>query len=524
MEALTIRLGQDILWYIFVLNANMEHESEDTLPAITTLLRSSQVCSTWRNFINACPSLWARVVNFDWLQNEDWRNEVIRRTGRSDLFIRGGGKPRLKGIEDAIILIVVQNWPRMRSLDLDFEQADPKSFLIHDSDVWRTLRRPSKILESFQWTLLANNDRNSLAGGVIFSPPEFSIFDNSAPSLRVFIAPNINFSLQASWISQLRRLALNAPIHIGTLLEVLNDLPLLESFEDQDSCMIAHPHSNQLRSASPVVLPHLKEIIIYTTLDIEPSMGLLAKIRPLHGCLLSFYNNPGRSECDPSTRAITAASEVLSSYSGHAELAEAGEVTLSLLEREFVFAVSLPGTDMAFDFAINCCDHLPDFAVKNLFTALKFPDFHHIRVLKLRLRTRQGILHSNPKITEFCASVSSVETLDTTTKTLQFLLRLPGEALKSAFPVLRKVVLHYPELHHVPTIQTFLAFRTASGTPVSTLSIYVIREADLTSLDEFTGLIVAILKYDTVKKEHFKVKEYICGSGRPTQFLITEPE
>ncbi|KDR77727.1 hypothetical protein GALMADRAFT_411780 [Galerina marginata CBS 339.88] len=87
-----VQLNRDLLWQIFSLNAEigpLEPEPHD-IPAIHTLRHTSQVCSAWRDLALDCRSLWARVIDFNCLRHEEWRDEVLRRTATSPLSVRCG--------------------------------------------------------------------------------------------------------------------------------------------------------------------------------------------------------------------------------------------------------------------------------------------------------------------------------------------------------------------------------------------------------------------------------------------------
>ncbi|KDR68745.1 hypothetical protein GALMADRAFT_1027004 [Galerina marginata CBS 339.88] len=79
----------------------MEQKTEMEIPALVTLRYFSQVCSRWRELAVGSPSLWAHVLNFNFLQQkvggQHWGKEVILRSGTAHLHVRatnvgcGGG-------------------------------------------------------------------------------------------------------------------------------------------------------------------------------------------------------------------------------------------------------------------------------------------------------------------------------------------------------------------------------------------------------------------------------------------------
>ncbi|KAF8802064.1 hypothetical protein BYT27DRAFT_7113497, partial [Phlegmacium glaucopus] len=86
-RASVLRLNNDVLYYIFKLNADM-FSYED---ALSNTRKVSQVCQGWRNIILGSPSMWGRLLDFDSLRwsSDNWQNEVLRRSGSSStLWIR----------------------------------------------------------------------------------------------------------------------------------------------------------------------------------------------------------------------------------------------------------------------------------------------------------------------------------------------------------------------------------------------------------------------------------------------------
>lgn len=79
-------ISEDILWVIFMINAE---DSVAHLPLDTTR-NCSQVCRTWRHSLVGTSFIWGKLMDWCSLNQEtsdEWRNEVLRRSGTSLLWI-----------------------------------------------------------------------------------------------------------------------------------------------------------------------------------------------------------------------------------------------------------------------------------------------------------------------------------------------------------------------------------------------------------------------------------------------------
>jgi hypothetical protein len=502
----------------------LEPEALD-IPAINTLRHTSQVCSAWRDLVLDTKSLWGRVIDFNCLRNEEWREEVMRRTGTSPLFVRCDrehwGLPGSLDFEDKVISILTENWTRVRSLKIKFWRPQATDY-VNDRAIWCLLERPATALEVFELSLCTPAREGHYRNPPVLSPSGFKVFNHDAPSLKVFIAPYIRPDIQTSWTSQLRVLELHTPIPVYELLEALKNMPLLESLNDTSGCAIINGDADRLRSLSSnrIRLPRLQSINICTGLNIIPYLIFLRHIEPADGRILAFYNYPGEPECDPDKEAITAASDVLRTFSKHAGLACSTELDLHLMRYQFAFQARLPG-DTIFRFFQYCYGDLPAHTASELFSALNFADFPQARKLTLWLQETEGVHYSDPKIARFLKSVATIEFLETSPDTLRFLLLLPDSIIEEAFPDLQHISIRCPEVGEVSLLHPFLAFRRAIRRPISILSISILSgKFDLTFLEEFTGLKVIMFHFCEEDEEEYKIGEYICGSGSPQELIL----
>ncbi|KDR86175.1 hypothetical protein GALMADRAFT_132757 [Galerina marginata CBS 339.88] len=473
-----LKLHNDILWWIFWLNADMEDEAEeeDTIAAIDTLRYSSQVCSVWRHVILSFSSLWGQVINLSHLEHDDWREEVLRRTGRSLLSVLWvyPGAGRLS--ENLAAEILRSYWNRIRWLELDFTSIRwGNNFNI--AQFWEIFQRPSEVLEAFR-VFFHRKDRNP---SLIISPSDFVVFNNLAPALRVFFAPNIKFKLDAPWLGNIRFLALNGQVSAYDVIQAIPHMPLLECLTDETSAIACSGDARHaLFSLPQITAPSIKEIILLSYKDMGRYMDFLAQIKPAAGCYLTFSH----TGLTPDAKTLTLANEVLYTYSRCCDFPNANYISLDLDDNHFNVEVQVPGKGQ-FCFEIRPHQSFRCNVVEALFAALPSVEFQELTV--------------NPE-------------------TLEFLLNLPGDILALSFPVLHTVEIpRYLMEEELSTIKQFLTSRISIGRPVGVLSIPIdlncYKDSDLRSLEELTGLTI-ILQYGGKKHEH------TCGNGCVEDLLI----
>ncbi|KDR77826.1 hypothetical protein GALMADRAFT_414243 [Galerina marginata CBS 339.88] len=502
-----LNLHNDILWWIFYLNADMEDEAEeeDAIAAIDTLRYSSQVCSRWRQVILSFSSLWGQVINLSHLEHHDWRDEVLRRTGRSLLSVLWV-KPdveRLSG--DIAAEILKRHWDRIRWLELNFTYPH----IMDDVNILQFLnifQRPSEVLEIFRVSF----KRGDQTPSPILSPSNFAVVSNLAPALRVFFAPNIKFNLAAPWLANLRFLALNGHVSAYDVIQAIPHMPLLECMRSEHSAIACT--GDTLSSLPQITAPSIKQIMLSSYSDMGPYMDFLAHIKPAAGCCLAFSH----SGTTPDAKTLTLANEVLYTYSRCYDFRSAIDISLDLGYNHFFVEAQIP-RKAQFCFQLRPDGSLRCDVVKALFAALPSGGFQELKVLSLEI-SEYVFGPANSRITQFILSVSSVEYLTISPETLQFLLNFPSDILAASFPVLHTVeITRYLMKRELSTIRQFLTSRISIGRPIGVLSIPTDLESytsfDLRSLERFTGLTV-IIQYKGEESEH------ICGNGRIEELLI----
>ncbi|KDR83254.1 hypothetical protein GALMADRAFT_263599 [Galerina marginata CBS 339.88] len=196
-------LASDLLWEIFLLNANMDDDSyykinsnttaaenyeraEIRSRAMVTTTYTSQVCRRWRTLLLTSSSLWGRVVDLEllFLGKENWRVEVLRRTGISLLYVKGRFKQSVKLYvhQNAVIALLDREWPRIQKFHVTLGLSNDHGPL-GTHPFWGVIQRPAEHLESFTLTLKVNQMLQPLDDT---ETPPIRLFLDHAPSLREF--------------------------------------------------------------------------------------------------------------------------------------------------------------------------------------------------------------------------------------------------------------------------------------------------------------------------------------------------
>ncbi|KDR73295.1 hypothetical protein GALMADRAFT_251903 [Galerina marginata CBS 339.88] len=113
-----------------------------------------------------------------------------------------------------------------------------------------------------------------------------------------------------------------------------------------------------------------------------------------------------------------------------------------------------------------------DDTFNKIFSALHPPIFHHVQMLNLCVHRKNCVPPTDPNFINFIASFPSLEILETDPTTLDYLLGLPKDVLKSAFPVLQEIKIDLVEdPEEVVPIRDFILSRMALGVPISIVAI-----------------------------------------------------
>ncbi|KAF8873491.1 hypothetical protein CPB84DRAFT_622371 [Gymnopilus junonius] len=235
-------LSTDALSLIFETLILTNTSRNEGLP-LSQLIRASQVCHDWREITLDSPLLWGRCIslNHPILLEEQWRKEILRRSGKAPLWIQG--KMLMEKITNFFFAIIKEEWERVQVLDV---------ILVDSSDMWNgawaPILRPSPMLQIFK---LANE----------FSPftryPAPFLTDH-APQIKIFRSSNISFNLHAPWISHIQELTIRGSFSLPDVLAALRNMRKIRHLQIN----FTNVGSDVVECPSPVHLPDLEELMI----------------------------------------------------------------------------------------------------------------------------------------------------------------------------------------------------------------------------------------------------------------------
>lgn len=506
-------LHVDILWEIFILNANLDdistvhvlYEPGQGSPRyryspLTITRRTSQVCQLWRNLILNSSSIWGRLIHLDFLDqaSEDWRMEVLRRSGNAPLTIKGDVMGYI--IEDFFFLLLEVEWTRIKWLDVrmnnDYEFED---------NVWDPIHCANPTLEYFNLRYYSNSIR-------IQGRSSKSLFGDNAPLLRAFHSTSVGFSLASPWITQLRHITLSSLLSLSDILQALQNMPLLESLQiNQLSPGTSH---NMPYPLPRIVLGHLRKLTVTGRFEvILPFLDCIIQVAP--GCGLSLtlsshsihtIDEVKKDDC----RRIFArfAQTYFSKFSPNAISIYVDGPTNSFVFSDRLGAVRLPSSPIykveivTTESIVMCVPYLSR-------TVLTYP-MGAISFLELSLPSH-GLFPDGKFDLELVnvlrgfISLTTLEIKEITT--LSTIVQLYQTI--ALFPSLRKLVLVLQQKLDVQLIQQYLTMRKTFGAPLESLDLTFTSPryfGDMTALESVTGL--NIIWSDEVKHS---LMEYTCG-------------
>ena len=484
------KLHRDLLWQIFTIITTLDlpkigqrFDTYSSCPSpLTTAHHISQVCASWRQLIIDSPSLWGNIIDLRSLRQESdtWRNEVLLRTGNSNLSIFGdicgkGWQHAKKFLE----ILLKNHWTRIQWVQVEFNDFDIVEWLQPDNGAWSALGRPVPNLRFFSIRFVHNARPPSIC-----SSPGFILFANHAPLLAHFQQNHLPINLEASWTSSLISLGLDSAsnLKLSDLLETCSRMRSLQTLR----LMFEY---GQTKSPSlegtlhHVKMPSLSTLVIGSPLDV--SLAFLDHITPAPGCSFELF-------VDLNTQTIT--------------------------PTEFVV-----GQRIIAKFANNyfCHWHATSFQLEIRPEFLRVGDTRGFTV-SIYGSTTIPIPPFLPQAllgTFEPAHTSGVKTLWVTTRALIHIINLHnGDDQQCPFPQI-KTLKWEPDLFPDCTslIMNFLATRQKLGMPIEIFDFTEWRGSlpipvDTKMLEEIPGLKVLLREKD---KGQDTPRAYVCGSGRP---------
>ncbi|KDR72015.1 hypothetical protein GALMADRAFT_159109 [Galerina marginata CBS 339.88] len=273
-----LSLDRDVLLFIFKLNADI-FSDENSLKG-TRL--ASQVCRDWRDAILETPSLWGRLIDLDQLvsSTDDWKAEVLRRSGDASLWIRRTGiifetRPTYtEPIQEFFFSVLNKHWDRIEQLVVSMDVGGL------NGELWSAIYRPSPHLRVFSL------DLHAFAMDPTSTPSSKTLFSGYAPVLHTFDGAVIQFELQAPWFSSLRSIQLGARLTFSEILHAFNLMPRLESIQI-DQAKPINLHAMEMSHLPRLHLQNLHQIRLSSNLT--TCAAFLEYITPAHGCSINIH-------------------------------------------------------------------------------------------------------------------------------------------------------------------------------------------------------------------------------------------
>jgi hypothetical protein len=499
-----LKLHDDLFWSIFNWNANMAEDKSIFLSeprALTTTHQSSQVCQRWRRIILYASSLWGNLLDLDMLSmgNDEWRDEILRRTGVSLLSVRSTLRPLAgsKSSREFFYSLFEKNWDRIRTLYISQNLINLvfDGYAKLDETRWsRILSSPAKNMESFRF--LVNPQAFPPDSSPILKSNSAGLFNNSAPMLTEFEISTIHCS--TTFFPHLRAFSADSVFgfDVGQFLDALRHMNLLESLKLTH--FLVSPSKQRIDSESTsVLLPRLMDIHLEGPLDCAT---LLDNIQPAVGCTFKLVitdESPKESELMRTAYRVVFwyAQSYCMTYPTSSLSVNLSDFSVTIIAipyngcKSSQFTIPLPKSDAGvYEYLL----------LLNSFPISAFPLITHLR------------LDVPYQYEAFCfksllSSFSSVEELKCTEQTLEKLDRI--SATEHFFPQLKILKLTRLNYHHnlfapaganepldeceLPPFFKFLSKRWENERPIEILDLnrdYISHPRILRLLDRFSGL------------------------------------
>ncbi|KJA24379.1 hypothetical protein HYPSUDRAFT_38813 [Hypholoma sublateritium FD-334 SS-4] len=516
------KLHDDLLYEIFFLNTCRgpilqwnpneyldQSEISESPPEATR--RASQVCRSWREILLHSPSIWARCMTLEALDQRDsrWRNHVLQRTGQSVLTITA----RQIMLPDSALSLFLENlldtqWTRVGELYLTTTNS-----ILRSTRISGAFLRPAPNLKVFI--------TRPTGGWLQLNLP---LFSGNAPSLEYLCLLGINNSgidirSPAMFTNNMRHLEFSqqTDLHVNELIAACLRMPLLEHLKIN----VPNLTVNGLPDAdlpSRVSMPRLRFVgICCPILDIYPLF--MDRVAASIDCELSNIHILDPRVEGESAESLQCMDRVLSKYANsafihHQGQSNTGETFLHIAPMRFHFACygkrfQIYVGNSTVNTVARLLDTIQTFVYAStpgkleLFVSL--PDDVHPQAPHWRR------VHAEAKLTQTLKSMRAIHTLQICDDHLSTLHRISGAEI--LFPRLK--ILDIRGGNHNFDLESkvlqFLAQRYAVA-PVAVLRIKINEQDDIPwveihSMDDLTGLTISWERYG-------RGFQYICGGEK----------
>ncbi|PPR02571.1 hypothetical protein CVT26_011959 [Gymnopilus dilepis] len=466
-------LSSDALEYIFWMNT----ERNDKPPSALTLVRTSQVCMSWRHLILSSPSLWGQVFDLDYFKNREFREEIIRRTGQSVISLKSRpGWPSRGGATytkfEVVVSFLEQNWQRLKSIDLSF-YSEAEEWTEYKDRVWTVLQRPAPFLHDFSFSspdaFGFEDDPSNLR-----PPKGLVLFGNYAPQLKIFDAPELPFNPRASWLGYLRELRFTEISALPDLLLALQNMPLLEVLY---LCNSDSPQEYPLSNWTPlpdVRLPSLKNVEVHFDVKLEAKqyLNFLRRLKPMALCFPRFTIF-AEEDTVSDEQNLTDFIEILTIFAIFCGLDQSTSVNVGIFDDFFIFKVLvLSLTEVAsINIGVGDSEATLDNRYKKAFlSTFQRSSFRSMGELSFAVWIAEVTLRQEPEIDEFLQMFQAITHLETSPQSANFFQQILLDAGATLFPLLHTIEFSsgpwgYKE--HALPVQTFVRAMLATGHPIA---------------------------------------------------------
>ena len=285
------RLDADVLWIIFSLNTlsdyNFTSGDDDyditTDRALITARFTSQVCRLWRSVMLSSPEIWGNSLNFKYLEqrNDNWRNEVLGRTGTAPLSIIARDLKNRSAGKKLLFSLFEREAGRIRRVHTS---TDGFSQEISKESAWTKLflqEAPNLEIVSFRQYHGTNTSLSKVF-----------LFDNRPSNIHTFIMQGFTFFLPGPWNESLRHLKVLLGSVVNSLVPALACMPKLESLH-LEKCEINEDVEREII----LTLPNIRQF--HFDNDLKSAAAILDHIPPTEGLTSNIIMHAGRHSSLP---------------------------------------------------------------------------------------------------------------------------------------------------------------------------------------------------------------------------------
>ncbi|KAF4622529.1 hypothetical protein D9613_009636 [Agrocybe pediades] len=503
----------DVLSEIFLSLTSYDQYDPNSQP-LKALRLASHVCSSWRQLILSSPVIWARNINVDELNHmtDDWRSEVLRRTGDAVLSIKGTGRHLSAKSERFIVSLLRDSWHRIKYIQICLSPLSR-----HRSRAFsQILRTPAPNLEHFAvgnievvYSNEQDNDEVERAEELVLGDDGWKYysvsFGGKAPRLKHFSCPALLLpAVSQPWFSQVLHLECGE-INGRNLLNALPYMPNLETLHVHITTDL--PEIPVFSPADGIILPRLHDVRITTYSPWRVGLAILVALQPRPEFKLDFDVQDGVG--DVSIEDADAIKHVLSQlFTGTSpDLKE--DCHLQAVFYDTVFEITIP---QKFRLSFSTWDSL-----SALLGILRMPlaPFYHATELNIDIKYSVVNPHSDT-MAQFFSSLTLVHSLKTDMETLVYIHKLSLRYDDThLLPSLRHLELLNYDKFLANMIEEFLDYRhDPYGTPILSLTCHGLWGDNLSNLERFNGILFRGCFGD--EEVH-----YVCGSGNPERLDFT---